>query len=53
MEETKKELQNLWQEVINSDDEIDIREEENFFLETRADYEFEDIDQLINDYMFF
>jgi len=53
MEDIKKELQNLREEVIQSDDDIDIKADENSYLDSLDDYEFEDIDSLINNYLFY
>lgn len=53
MEETKKELQNLREDVMQNDDDIDIREDENSYLDSLDDYEYEDIDAVINNYLFF
>ena len=53
MEDIKKELQNLREEVIQSDDDIDIKADENSYLDSLGDDEFEDMDSLINNYLFY
>lgn len=52
MEDIKKELNKLWEHVIQSDD-VDIKADENSYLDSLDDYEYEDIDQVINNYLFF
>lgn len=52
MEDIKKELQNLREEIIQSDD-IDIKADENSYLDSLGDDEFEDMDSLINNYLFY
>lgn len=42
MEEIKKELQNLKEEIIQSDDDIDIKADENSYLDSLWDDEYED-----------
>ena len=53
MEDIKKELQNLREEVIQSDDDIYIKADENSYLDSLGDDEFEDMDSLINNYLFY
>ena len=53
MEDIKKELQNIREEVIQSDDDIDIKADENSYLDSLGDDEFEDMDSLINNYLFY
>lgn len=53
MEEIKKELQNLKEEIIQSDDDIDIKAYENSYLDSLWDDEYEDMDSLINNYLFY
>ena len=50
MENTKQELENLWQDVMDDETE-DPREIENEYLDTLTGGE--DIDDVINGYMFF
>jgi len=50
MENTKQELENLWQDVMGDETE-DPREIENEYLDTLTGDE--DIDDVINGYMFF
>lgn len=48
-----KELQNLKEEIIQSDDDIDIKADENSYLDSLWDDEYEDMDSLINNYLFY
>ena len=52
MEDIKLELQNLWNEIMNEEEE-DIRETENAYLDSLDDSAFDDIDSLINWFLFF
>lgn len=54
MKDIKKELNSLWEEVMTDDsDSYDIRAEENAYLDSLEDDAFEDIDSLIEGYLFF
>ena len=39
--------------LMDDEDEIDYREDENSYLDSLEDYEYEDMDDVINGYLFF
>lgn len=54
MDEIKKDLNKLRETVIQSDDdEIDIKADENAYLDSLEDYDYEDMDAVINWYLFY
>lgn len=54
MEDVKKELENLKQEIIQDDsDSYDIKADENSYLDSLEDDARDDIDSLINWFLFY